>query len=244
MIVPALSDTQLYGQKERYSHRQLYSLSCSSLSKLLHFFWSLLGVGFLLSWHFSGTLQRSSLLSAILFCPLHIFCPPYTFYETEIRNEFWKSYSNQVGLLSSYITTKEHLPCLFRANTWDLFPQNASISDIMLSCVFLMQTWSDETISSSLIGHHPTMFWEREAPTEDKDGLYVCAQTHSSTTDNYTSADDKVLWFKILSFIKWTFQLCLGSSMCVSIMSKLLSPFQRQLRKILLQLINKVWHLI
>lgn len=42
MVVPALSDTQLYDQKE-----QLYSLSCrSSLFKLLHFFWSLLGVGF------------------------------------------------------------------------------------------------------------------------------------------------------------------------------------------------------
>lgn len=123
MVVPVLSDTQLYDQKEHYSHKQLYSLLCrSSLFKLLHFFWSPLGVGFLLSCHcllkFSGTLRRSSLVSSILFCPLYIFCPLYSFYETEARNEFWKSYSNQVGLQHSYVIIKEHLPCLFKSNMW------------------------------------------------------------------------------------------------------------------------------
>lgn len=157
MAVPALSDTHLYDQKESYSHKQLYCCSCrSSLFKLLHFFWSLLGVGFLLSCQpllkFPDTLQRCSLVSALQFCPLYVFWPFYSFYETVTRNLLWTCYSNQVGLQYSYIIIKEHLPCLLRAETWELLPQNASVPDIMFSWAFLMQIWAHEGISSSLIG--------------------------------------------------------------------------------------------
>lgn len=182
VAVPALSDTQLYDQKESYSHKQLYSHSCrSSLFKLLHFFWSLLGVGFLLSCQcllkFPDTLQRSSLVSAIQFCPLCVFWLSYSFYKIVTRNLLWTCYSNQVGLQYSYIIIKEHLPCLLRAETWEFFPQISSVPDIMFSCAFFIQIQAQEGISSSLVGSvHPTVSWARGSPVEDKDGICVCAQ--------------------------------------------------------------------
>lgn len=91
---------------------QLYSCSCrSSLFKLLHSFWSLLGVGFFLSCQcflkFPDTLQRSSLVSAFQFCPPYVFCPFYSFYETVTRNLLWTCYSNQVG--PQYLSPQKHI---------------------------------------------------------------------------------------------------------------------------------------
>lgn len=193
------------------------SLSCrSSLLKLLRVFWSLSAVGFLLSCHcllkFLDTLQRNSLVSALLFCPLYIFLPLYSFYESEKRNKLWKPCSYQLDL--QYIITKEHLLCLFRANTWDLFPQNASILDTVLSLWVSHANGSDETINSSFIGHYPTVFWEGHRQ-ETKMASMSVHSTHSRTGDNYISADDKVLWRKLLHLIKWTFPFCLGSWACV-----------------------------
>lgn len=230
MVVPALSDTQLYDQKEHYSHKQLYSCSCrSSLFKLLHFFWSLLGVGFFLSCQcllkFSDTLQRSSLVSAIQFSPPYVFWPFCSFYETVTRNLLWTYYGDQVDPQYSYIIIKKHLPCLFRADAWEFFPQNASVSDIIFSCAFLFQIWAYEGISLSFIGSvqlSPEWEGHQQKPRWD-----LCLCPADTATLQTTTCQQMMKCYYANFFIKLTFPFCSGSSLCVfySIMSQLPNPF-------------------
>lgn len=178
MAVPALSDTQLYDQKERYSHDQFYRLSCrSSLCKLLHFFWSPLGVGFLLSCQcllkFSGTLQSSSLVSAVLFCPLYSFCTLYSFCNTERQVMNSGSPTVTRSATGVHVPLQRNTSPAFLELMHETFSHRMHLLQISYwLCGFLMQVWSHETTDTI----HLSVFWERGAWTEDKDGCCVNAQ--------------------------------------------------------------------